>query len=443
VVYVNPIINLTCQYNVSWVRDYTSNIGINYTISQGIPWANVSFTLRNSTGDVIAKIENYTNENGSFNLLYTLPADLPLGTYIIHGYANRTGYGLKPTKILTTQFSIISNISVSKIDPAIQVVQGETKEFNITFSSTRNNAMWVKYNGTGTGLNLSEQTFLLANNNVTSHLMNITAGLDALVGSHDVVLTLVNDSITLFAYLLTIEVLPAVTFEYVEYAQKIVAGFDGQMYIMLENARPSAQETVNVILSGEDLEAITLPVTLQGQEKVKVYVPLNFTGTFNKGALNFQVNLTRYTQILASNTYTTELVPAIEVQSFSTSTEIVQGRDFYINFQAINNKNVTQPVQLYININGQLTQVEINLLPGQNNIIVPRSPLTVNPWDFGTYTIDITVKVGGSAIYQDRLSVTAMTSVENVLFCYVLPIAIPIAAILIFIQRQKKRELLR
>ncbi|OLS13638.1 MAG: hypothetical protein RBG13Loki_2740 [Promethearchaeota archaeon CR_4] len=438
VVHAGSMVNFTWQYNMTFTSE--NNVDIN----QGIGKANVTMNLRyDSNGSFINAISNYTNVNGTCTFLYPLPEELPLGLYSIYAFANRTGFG---TAYQVTYFSIVSNISVpSEIDPAIKIVQGESIPFNLTFTNERNNATYVICNGTGPELSMNAATFFLANNTETNANLTIAAGIDAPLGDQKFNLTLVNDSRVIFETQLDVEVLPAVSFEYLEFSRSIVAGVNGEMFIVLENARPTTQESVNITLRGADLQDVTQLISLQPKERVKVYVPLNYTGTHLTGTVTFDVNVSRYTQTIQSSTYTSNLARAIEIQGVSTSTGVVQGRSFYVNIRALNNVNITRQIDVSFKVNGQLVKLEANitLTPGENDLIVEVNPLTSNPWDVTTYELDVNITVGSETVFQDRLLVQSILSIESIIFAYVLPIVFPIAIILILLQRKKKRDMLR
>ncbi|HMF34314.1 MAG TPA: hypothetical protein VKK79_23005, partial [Candidatus Lokiarchaeia archaeon] len=145
--------------------------------------------------------------------------------------------------------------------------------------------------------------------------------------------------------------------------------------------------------------------------------------------------------------YTIQEVTALQIQDITASTQVPQGHALYIAVQAFNNLNTTQSVDIYLN--GKPWQIGVAIVPGANNIFLtldplnPLYPIVWNPYDLGSHNVNVTVIASGTTLVTQNFAIQSTVPIENVLLFYVLPVVIPIAAVLISYQRKKKREMLR
>ncbi|MBN1800308.1 MAG: AGE family epimerase/isomerase [Candidatus Lokiarchaeota archaeon] len=430
--------NITSRlsYQAYQGKIYYSNIPINYTIREsndnGIGW-----TVINETSGI-------TNDlNKSHELSYEITESMPVKeNYSVLIYVYSEKYVLETTELF---FDVSSGLVVVGSITGLEEIlyQGPTLNVTIAINNTRRNDIIL--NTTLNSVNIENQSIsniLFSTSNLTYISFNLTTNDNAALGDDDLIFQFKKGSVLYFEKLVPITIGDSFKYSPLIYSMKVVNGESLYIAFNLINYLPKDPQSINLSFSGNSIDPFLEEITLTALESKPINVQLNVTGADTEYIV---MNLSKNDVVYYTETLEIKIVPLIEIVSWSAPSSTPQWEHSRIILRLVYNGNNPERYSLsLIDQNTDQGVVITKLLTKGENKIEASMVSTLNPYEYGVKSYRFELKDSeGNIITSNFFEVTIELSMTALFLCYILPISIPIALILIYKNKELKNKLLR
>ncbi len=413
---------------------YYSDIPINYTIRES---NDSGWTKINETSGI-------TNDlNKSHILSYDITESMPVKTnYSVFVYVYSEKYKVDTTELL---FDVSSGLVVvgSIIGLESVLYQGPTLNVTITINNTRRNDIILTANLNSTNIeNQSISNVLFETNELTHLSFNLTTKENAVLGEDDLIFQFKKEGVLYFEKIVPITIGDSFKYSPLYYNEMVVNGELLDIVFNLINYLPSDSQSINLSFSGSAIDSYLQEITLAPLESKPINVKLNITGT---GTESIVMSLSKAETIYYTETLEIEIVPLIEIVSWSAPSSTPQWEHSKLILQVIYHGNDPERFSLIIvDQNSDQGAIVTKLLTKGENRIETSIMSTLNPYEYGQKNYRFELKDSeGNVITSNYFEVSIELSMTALFFCYILPISVPIALILIYQNKKLKNKQLR
>ncbi|MHA1727461.1 MAG: hypothetical protein ACTSWY_01860 [Promethearchaeota archaeon] len=442
---IDSAFNASVNFNFSLNFDYTSSVGANWVINSFISDAPLEYTLRFKENSTII-CEDLTHETGikgNDTYSYSFPVSLPVNTYKLSVFCNKSGYGIAFTN---EEIKIVSGIGINNIDDLFNLNslhQGEIGGLNITVSSSLSENLTVSVKTWGGGFSTVIKTGIkIINETETNIIINASVKENAGIGEQQIKITIYYDSITLLDVNYSIEIVSSFEVGVLRYGRIIdLNAVELSMPLTNLSRIPTGQVNISVYgtyFEDSNIDINTLINDIPFQETEYLEFSLNPTSDAQFGILIFTLNFSRNGEVFYSEMFSVESVPEIEILKISESTTILQGQAPTISVKLVNYNLSSQTV--IIKSNGVISS-ELTVQNGESLKKITIDAPLINPYDVTQkiYMIEI-LDENGNNLAAKTVYVNLTPSLSNVFYFYVIPIIIPVVLIVLFKHKELEFE---
>jgi hypothetical protein len=414
------------------IFDFSSTIGLTWTIETPVESAQLSYNLRYPNNTLIHELDSsLTNSTGNDEYIYTYPASLPIGSYILSIYCNKSGYSVAFADVnLEIKSGIVIN-SFENLFASNILHQGENGGLNITVRSSRSDNLSVSFKVSGQYYDtFSFPVTTILNDSDTIVLVDVTVSNTALLGVQQITIDIFNNSILLESKNHSITISSSIEIGIFGYGQ-IIDFNPLEISVPIKNLSTAESGIILMSVSGDNFNTVSKNISsishLETLYESILLIPnenailgsLEFTLTFSRDGISFY-----------SETFSVESVKEIEILSISGSTNVLHGQAPIISLELVNN-NITTKI-LTLKVNGAIYST-FSVSYGQYIKHMAIDSLILNPYDLTqkTYNIEI-LNENGEILASDTVKTKITPSTLNIFMFYAIPILIPIGIVLFF-----------
>ncbi len=434
---VDDNFNVTINFNISMIFDFTSTIGVNWNIETPVESAQISYNLRFPNNTLIHELDSsLTNSTGSDEYVYNYPADLPVGDYVLSVYCNKSGYAVAFADVnLEIKSGIVIN-SFENLFSSNSLHQGESGSLNVTVRSLRSDNLSVSVEVSGQYFeSIIFPAKMILNNSDTIVLVDITVRNTAILGDQQLEIKFFNNSILLGSKNHTITISSSIEIGMPIY-DRIIDFQQLEISVPITNLSTADSGIILMSVNGDNFDSIIKNISsITYLETNYESIALITNENAFLGTLEFNLTFSRDRISFYSKTFNIESVQEIEILSISGSTNVIHGQAPLISLELINNNFTAKTLTLKVN---GVIRSTFSVSWGQNIKHIPIASLILNPYDLTqkTYNVEILNENGG-ILATHTVTTNITPSAFNVFMFYALPIIIPIGIILFF----KKKDL--
>ena len=406
--------------------------------------------IENATDGSAPKATNFTIEvliDGANRtvtehvLLFPITENLPLEEgYSIHIFANTTFFAVA---LALKNFNVISgleNMGIEGLESSL--FQGQTINITLQISSTRKYNITLNGSLEGDGFIYKKKEINFTSLGDTLVSFEIIAEVEAVVGTHEIHFKFKNGTVIYLDVPTTIIVTSALDYDNLIYDSKTVSGDKIQVSLNLINHLPENSTSLNMSFTGEYISDVLEEITLNEKETRTVSFELSVSNNVNEDSIEVEMSLLKGNSIVETKTLTIEVLSKFEIISSSFPDKINQGEFASLIIIIQNNQDVSENFSL--SVNGIVVESNLKKLSPGKNRIVEDMLITINPYEIGKKTYEIILKDNsGEIIAKLFFEVELELSTINMILFYIIPIAIPIAIILFYKNKDIKNKLLR
>ena len=375
-------------------------------------------------------------------LLYNITDLVSIGNdYSLWVYANSSKLA---TAFTLKHFNVVSGlIKVDILGLPSTLYQGPTFNVTLQINNTRKENVFLNVSMESEDINNETQLIFLETLVLTNITFNLTAKLDANLGSHELQFTFSGGSILYLEIVELIEI--GYSFDYRDfiYDSRTVKGGSIQLSLKVINFLPNSSQFLNISITGEHLQYDILDEVFLTQSEIRtLYYDLEISDLIVANSTEVLMQIKKGETVFYNKSFTIYLDPKFEIISVSFPSTVPQGQ--YADFILVirNNQEISESFSLWIN--GQQVETNLNGLgPGDNKLIAQVMP-SIFPYDFQAKTYTFTLRdAQGEILAQYYYEIALELTTFNLIVFYVLPILIPIAILLFYKNKELQRKLLR
>ncbi|MBD3195105.1 MAG: hypothetical protein GF317_08630 [Candidatus Lokiarchaeota archaeon] len=412
-----------------------------YNYKYYIPNASLSFILRYPNGTIIETKNNITNVNGSYSFQYFISNALPITDgYSIDIVANTTYFSWAKTK---EYFNIISGVDiVNGLDTIDSYYQGERVNLTLVVNNTRLNDLVLNASIESININFNQKE-IDVNSSISNDIwLNFTVKNDALPGIYQFNFVFSLGNIIYLDLNISVEIQNALQYSNLIYDGKVVEADILEIAITVSNFLPNESQSFNISFLGDHIQNYKEQIAL-GQNEIKYLTyDLSIIDVIPADSIQVEMKITKAQSEFYSETMSIEVVDKFEIITYYFPDKVSQGAPATFILNVKNNKKSSEGFSLYIN--GEKKSTNLNVLnPGENRVEETLVP-SINPYDFSTkYYIVVVKDIDGNEIFSFIFDTDIELSTMNLVLFYILPIAVPIAIVLFYKNKEMKMKLLR
>ena len=441
-------INLTCTYyferDVTYYNPSSLQFGINTTRYENITGATVNFIIR-FPNETIYKTISKSTINSTVSLLYPINNTLPFGDgYSIDVVANKSYFRFQ-YKVKT--FNVISGLQIESNTLKSKYYQGETANFSIDVRSNYNFNLTLNVSLSGRGIKHEDPkpinvTFI--NNSITTVGLNMTVFNEAHTGFIDLYFAFINGTTMYLNDSIQIEIDSALSYANLIYSKTVVPGDYVLVFVELINFLPNESQEFNLTFSSSYITTsdVYYKIKLDENEKTTMQYMLGTKTNIKEDSITIIMRILKGGIEYHNATLTVKIVPRFEIIRIEFPEDVPHWVTPTLVIIIQNNLRNAEDFSLLINEDEMEIDKE-TLIPGENKLLVTL-PFSWNPYDIGKKTCKVEIEDSTEDVvikdyFEYELEVTAI----DLIFFYVIPIAIPIGIILYFKNKDIKHKLLK
>lgn len=174
-------------------------------------------------------------------------------------------------------------------------------------------------------------------------------------------------------------------------------------------------------------------------DKKSVYIPLTPNSNAKIGELEFQITIWRNSTLIFTQNFTIQGVPEIDILSINPSnTQVIQGQAPKASIRVYNYNNSVK--QLLANSNG-IQVMDTIIASGETTVMIDLGRPIRSPYNIGEERYELVITdEEGTILASKVIMVDVKPSTLNIFLFYVVPILIPIGAIIYFKYKQLEQE---
>ncbi|HME55502.1 MAG TPA: hypothetical protein VKM55_25075 [Candidatus Lokiarchaeia archaeon] len=452
-------------------------------------YSDVNFYVRYANGTIYNHLLCVTDNTGRATFQFPLPVPPQFydqfasgfqlqEAHVISASANRTGFvpaeNISFFRIMSSttvmwnssnpyvQFNFSNPTSLQTVTMAGATAQIPTvypgQKFTVTMNFTENEVTKQTVNVTFNSSILQRFSTLQVLNGSSGnkpYTFSLTAGINIPLGVQNVSCTVSKNNSVFFSSLIKFYVETPLLISYINYSRYIVDTGANYLNFKVKNINVNRNESVTVkfssvnlvLVSGSSSQAIQ---NIRPLQEVPVSVAFKLASNASRLTMyQFSLELVWNNQSLGISNFQIQYRAPIEIVSITGPSQPTQGVPMYFLISIMNNRQANVQVEIQVtqimndNTTSTLASFNRTLTPGLNNILYTYTESIPNPFDVGQREYLVVVRSAGNEVGRGTVLANVQTSIETVIFWYVMVFAIIGAILLLTILKKQQLASIR